>query len=228
MYSPAYNQSAFTDAITDYFYLLNRGYPEKGSLKIVGDRYCLSGDMRIVLYRGIAAKEKIISRQERITDTIIGKEIHIDGYNVLFTLLNYKLGRLVFISSDNICRDAGSLFGKIRKQKDFITTLIQLVNYLALVKPSYVRIFFDSPVSFSQDHRLMADNLLFDKGLDGDVQVVRSADYELKQVTNGIICTSDSAIIDQTKNPVADLSFHLIHHYYKPELLNLSNLLAGK
>jgi hypothetical protein len=43
---------AFINACHDYYYLLNRHFPERGVLKLVGDRYRLDGDQRTVLYRG--------------------------------------------------------------------------------------------------------------------------------------------------------------------------------
>jgi hypothetical protein len=49
----------FTSACRDYFYLIDKNYPERGSLKIVGDRYRLSGDQRTILYRGyLPAKDR--------------------------------------------------------------------------------------------------------------------------------------------------------------------------
>ena len=42
------------DAARDYRFLLNRSYPQKASIKLVGDRYQLSGQERSVLYRGVS------------------------------------------------------------------------------------------------------------------------------------------------------------------------------
>lgn len=96
----------FEHGLKDYFYLINRGYPEKGSLKLVGDRYKLSKEFRTILYRGVCSSESSANRSRKIIN-VADSELMIDGYNVLFTLLNYRLGRFVFISTDSLCRDAG-------------------------------------------------------------------------------------------------------------------------
>jgi len=43
----------FTKALRDYAYLLNRAYPRKSILKIVGDRYLLNAFQRVMLSRGV-------------------------------------------------------------------------------------------------------------------------------------------------------------------------------
>ena len=45
----------FMNACKDYAYLINRNYPERGTLKLVGDRYRLTRDQRTILYRGISS-----------------------------------------------------------------------------------------------------------------------------------------------------------------------------
>src|SRR5512145_58928 len=109
----------FWNACWDYFYLVDHEFPERGVLKLVGDRYRLDGDQRTVLYRGISSKKRSEIRKSLLTHVVEGKELVIDGYNVLFTLLNYRLGRIMFIGTDNYLRDAGSLHGKLRDEKIF-------------------------------------------------------------------------------------------------------------
>ncbi|MCP4314147.1 MAG: DUF434 domain-containing protein [Bacteroidetes bacterium] len=40
----------FLEASGEYFWLLNRAYPQKGSLKMVGDKFMLSNTMRCYLH----------------------------------------------------------------------------------------------------------------------------------------------------------------------------------
>jgi hypothetical protein len=88
------NSDEFNNALLDYFYLIDRNFPEKASLKLVGDRYRLVSELRTLLYRGICSEKKASDRRKRITNNREGLLI-IDGYNVLFTLLSYRLGRFV-------------------------------------------------------------------------------------------------------------------------------------
>ena len=142
------NNETFRKALADYFYLIDRGYPEKGSLKLTGDRYKLSSGLRTLLYRGVTSSEDSEKRRTRITNKPRDLLI-IDGYNVLFTLLNYRLGRLVFISFDNICRDNGSLFGKIKDEELFTDCTVFLEEYLRNLTGLEIVLYLDEPVSFA-------------------------------------------------------------------------------
>jgi hypothetical protein len=215
----------FKKAMVDYFYLIDKKYPEKGSLKLVGDRYKLTGDERTVLYRGIASKLKSHDRNTRITCNIENKHLVLDGYNILFTILNYLMGRFVFISSDGLCRDAGSLFGRIRKQTLFFDALQLLAAFLEMNRPASVCIYYDSPVSFSGEHRIFTERLLTEKNINASVRVKHSADHEIKKETKGIVCTSDSAIIDHANLPVADLPLAILKLNYKAEFFNIRKFL---
>jgi hypothetical protein len=221
------NQAGFAEALIDYYDLLNKHYPEKGILKLVGDRYCLSGRLRTILHRGIWPESANVNRQQRLTVNFSNRELIIDGYNVVFTLLNYKMGRPVFISTDNICRDAGSLFGKIRKQEYFVQSLEQIIGLIEWIKPEFAHIFFDMPVSFSAEHKLLAEKYIAQRKLLGSVHLVKSADNEIKAFKSGIICSSDSNIIDSTQNIIGDLPLMAIKQFYTPDLLNLRILLES-
>jgi hypothetical protein len=218
------NTDEFQKALDDYFYLIDHNYPEKGSLKLVGDRYQLSSELRTILYRGICSSQRSHARIQRLTNTP-ERLLAIDGYNVLFTLLNYRLGRFVFISNDNICRDAGSLFGKIMKEDLFVDCASILVNHLCCYKNLPVIIYLDSPVSFSINHKQLLNSLLQKNSIDGQTLVVHSADHALKQLENCTLATSDSALIDTCSNAVMDLSRQIIEKKYNAVLYNIRSKL---
>ena len=98
----------FKNAIYDYIYFLEKEYPQKAILKLIGDRYLLSGIQRTMLYRGITTKENSLKRTSKlITENLLSNQIlHIDGYNVLITIGSYLNGNTVFVSNDNFLRDA--------------------------------------------------------------------------------------------------------------------------
>ena len=194
---------------------------------MVGDKYSLSGTLRTILQRGVWSEMYNHNRQDRIIKDIGNQELIIDGYNIVFTFLNYKMGHSVFISTDNLCRDAGSLFGKIRKQEFFQQSLKQIIEFISILKPFYVQIYYDIPVSFSINHKNITEKFLEEMDLLGTVYLVKSADKEIMKMEEGVICTSDSNIIDNTQNPIADLARAVINHFYNPDLLNLNLLLKG-
>lgn len=216
----------FISACKDYFYLIDRRFPERGTLKIVGDRYKLSGDQRTVLYRGISSSAKSIYRRGKLTDLNLGNNIIvIDGYNVLFTIMNYRLGRIMFISTDNMLRDAGSLHGRIRQENLFIECAGILMGYLAKIKPAHLEFFLDAPVSHSERHAALIQDEIRNHSLEGNCSVVRSADHELKIFSEGVIATSDTVIIENSVRQVADLSFLVLKDAFDPVFLDLNEII---
>lgn len=211
-------------ALADYFYLIDRGYPEKGSLKLTGDRYKLSSDFRTLLYRGVISRENAKNRSARLTDNPEDLLI-IDGYNVLFTLLNYRLGRLVFISADNICRDNGSLFGKIRQKNFFTDCVLLLVEYLKNISVKEIIIYLDEPVSFSLDHQHIISLEMKKENLRFRTEVVHSADQAILMHSSGTIATSDSNILDRTENPVLDIPRKILESKFGAKFFNLREIL---
>ncbi len=101
-------------AVKDYYYLTERGYPRKGVLMLVGNRYGLSDTQRTILYRGIASETRYRRRKKKLISSqkIQDQNLHIDGFNVLTTIASYLLGKVLFISSDHILRDASGMKGK--------------------------------------------------------------------------------------------------------------------
>jgi hypothetical protein len=215
----------FTSACRDYFYLVDRRFPERGVLKLVGDRYKLDGDQRTILYRGISSRERSVLRESLIDMHIEGKLLVIDGYNVLFTLLNYRLGRIAFISTDNILRDAGSLHGKFRDEKTFSECIDLLIGYLVRKRLYRVEVYLDSPVSHSEKHAHIIREKLGISKINGDCFVVKSADWALKQNTQGILSTSDTAIIEKSMVRIFDLPRAILEENYGAVFLRLSELL---
>ncbi|MBN1158310.1 MAG: DUF434 domain-containing protein [Bacteroidales bacterium] len=217
----------FVCACRDYFYLIDRNYPERGTLKLIGDRYRLSGDLRTVLYRGISSQEKSVIRSMLLVHEIEGKCLMIDGYNVLFSLLNYRLGRIMFIGTDNILRDAGALHGKIRNEVLFKECVLLWTGYLRDHMPESLEVFLDAPVSHSEKHARMIRDLMAEHRLKGDCHVVRSADWALKQFRDGIIATSDTAIIDNAGIPVFDLPRNILESNFQADFIKLKDCLTG-
>jgi len=216
------NNETFQKALADYFYLMDRGFPEKGSLKLTGDRYKLSSKLRTLLYRGVTSCKNSEKRRARLTDEPHDLLI-IDGYNVLFTLLNYRLGRLVFVSFDNICRDNGSLFGKIRDEELFADCTVFLAEYLGNLKGLEIILYLDEPVLFSRNHQQILKTELNKYDIKARVEVVHSADEAILTHTRGIIATSDSNILDHSVNPVFDLSRKILESKFNANLYNLYN-----
>ena len=216
----------FIQACRDYFYLVDHHFPERGVLKLVGDRYKLNGDQRTVLYRGISSQKRSAIRNVLLVSDIAGKNLLIDGYNVLFTLLNYRLGRITFISTDQILRDAGSLHGKLSDENTFAECIELLMRNMVKKHPGKADIYLDSPVSHSERHAALIRNKMHEYNLTGDCHVIKSADWALTHSNEGIIATSDTAIIERAHLPVIDLPREILEDVYNASFLKLTGLLS--
>lgn len=217
----------FVLACRDYYYLVDRHYPERGVLKLVGDRYRLTGDQRTVLYRGIASAKRSELRKQLLTQSVSGCKLLVDGYNVLFTLINYRFGKIMFISTDNILRDAGSLHGKLRDFSTLTSCITLMIDCISAQSPARVEIYLDSPVSHSEKHAALIRDSMAENNIDGDCIVLKSADWALRHGTDCILATSDTGIIEKAGLPVFDLPRNILSEAYNAEFLQLENLLSA-
>jgi len=214
---------AFRASVADYRYLLERGYSDSSALKLVGDRHQLSAVQRTMLYRGIAAGNAARARAAKLVDGARDKELFVDGLNVLYTIANYLHGRALFIADDGFLRDAGELHGRDFPEPGGRPAAL-LVERLAAEGVSAATFFLDAPVSHSGELARSLRELLEREGIPGDALTVRSADYELKRCTSGIISSSDSAVISAAQCPVFDLARAVLAAAYSPELIDLRSL----
>jgi hypothetical protein len=221
--SPWFNPE-FREACRDYAWLINRDYPERGVLKLVGDRYRLVRDQRTILYRGICHSGRSAVRKGLLVTQLYGVSLTIDGYNVLFSLLNYRLGRATFIATDNILRDAGSLHGRLRSEDTFAECLTLLLDFIQSSGVARADIYLDSPVSHSERHAAEINRMLEARQLEGECRVVSSADYALKNSRGTVLATSDSGIIDKAMQGITDLPRMILESRYSSEIVKMEDL----
>ena len=185
----------------DYRWLLDPGYPQTASLKLVGDRHRLERDERLVLFRGVSAAAASASRRALVSDTARGRTLLVDGYNQAFAVMHYLAGRPVFLSSDGLLRDAGASHGRISDRALFSRSLAILAGAIAAACPSDVTACFDSPVPFSADHAREFERELRAAGLEATCLAVRSADAALiaaleTAAPGTSVASADSVIAD--------------------------------
>lgn len=219
--------SAFKNAIADYYYLLNKNYPEKETLKLVGDRFRLTGVQRTVLFRGITSKEQALKRKAKLIalENSKGKILYIDGYNVLFTMMNYLLGKVIFIGNDGVLRDSGGSYGKIENDTTFYQSANLLLDFIAGNAFHQVTIYLDSPVSNSSSHLIQLEKQIQQKKIKGKIHLTRPVDHLLKQINDAVIATSDSQIIDHTSGKILDLARSVLESTFGITIMDLGSLI---
>jgi hypothetical protein len=208
-------------AATEYQWMLSHGYPQKTSLKMVGDKFMLSRDMRQVLYRGIAAKDQAFRRLKMVGLPVKGDLILIDTYNVLFTVNNYLLGKPLFISNDGILRDAGEMRGRIVNKPVFSRSIDLFLQVLKEWEGITFMLYLDEPVSYSGRLAIELSKDMVQMDIEGEALTVKSPDHMLKHENSDGICTSDSAVIDHYFGRIIDLPRYLLEKYFKPEFPSL-------
>ncbi len=191
------SSSGLRAGAADYRWLLDRGYPETASLKLVGDRHRLDKEARLVLFRGVFAAEPSRRRAAAVSSDVAGRALLVDGYNELFTVTHYLAGRPVFLASDGLLRDAGAAHGRVSDPALFDRAGELLVSSLARSGVREVLAWFDAPVPFSAAHAFSFRDKLREAGIEGRAAVARSADVPLKAAPPGsAVATSDSAVVD--------------------------------
>jgi len=215
----------FIKAIEDYSLLLEKDYPQKIILKMTGDRYRLNKTQRIILYRGIISKTQAKQRKNKKVENLFYTNLYLDTYNVLFTLSNYLLGRIVFISNDDFLRDAGEIHGKIQTEKVFFRSIEILFEYLNNIKLRSLIFFIDYPLAYSDLLASLINDKLKFYNLKGEAISVKSPDHELTGIREGIISTSDSTIIDNADTKTFDMARQVLESKFKTDFLNFGEFL---
>ena len=216
----------FKHAINDYIYLLERKYPQKAILKLIGDKYLLSGIERTILFRGIATQNKIVSRCTKLAteNELYHQTLHVDCYNTLITIGSYLNGSIVFVGNDNFLRDASEIHGKIFRTELFKKSLLLIFNYLKKINVYEVLFYLDKPVSYSGKLCQEINDWLKKENIKGNAQTCGSPDFILKNIDYGFCSTSDSIIIDNSKMKIFDLSRKTIEFHFKPNFLDLTKM----
>lgn len=204
-------------AAEEYYWLLTKGYPQKPSLKLVGDKFMLNRSMRQILYRGVVAAGQAASRHKKISAVREGDRVLIDTYNVLFTVNNYLLGKPLFISNDGLLRDAGEMRGRILNKPQFSRSVSLMLEVLQMWPAANFIHYLDEPVSHSGRLSIELCKDMAEMEIEGDAFTVKSPDLMLIQEKSDAICTSDGAIIDRYQGRVIDLPRFLLQHYFHAE-----------
>ena len=138
-------------ATHDLSILFTMGYPDKASLKLVGDRFRLSERQRMAVLRGACSDADLTRRKakELTAADLKNKTILIDGFNLLITLETALSGGLVFVGRDGNYRDLASVHGTYKR----VTTTqdaVEMVGHFCKKQQVEKLIwYFDTPVSNS-------------------------------------------------------------------------------
>jgi hypothetical protein len=185
-------------AVADYSLLLSKGYAEKSSLKLVGDRFTLTERQRLAVMRSSCSEEQRASRKSRQLDinAVAGQEVAIDGYNLLITIEAAMSGGLIFRGRDGCCRDLASIHGTYRRVSETQPAIELIGGFLQRIGISQALWLLDSPVSNSGRLKTTLGELARANNWDWQIELVTSPDAVLIKGEK-TVASSDSVILDK-------------------------------
>jgi hypothetical protein len=188
-------------ALSDFSLLLTKGYADKSSLKLVGDKFSFTQRQRLAVMRSACSDQQLRSRREREIKTIelAGQQIAIDGYNVLITIEAAMSGACVFKGRDGCFRDLASIHGTYRKVTETIPAVQLIGSFLKEISVTKALWLLDSPVSNSGRLKTLIGELAQKNVWDWDIELLLSPDPVLIK-GDVIVASSDSVVLDGCKS----------------------------
>lgn len=177
-------------------WLLSRGYADKSTLKLVGDRYALTQRQRLAVMRSACSDTQLERRLNLQVppENTFGRCLVLDGYNILITVEAALAGGVLLLGRDGCIRDLASIHGSYRKVTETLPAIKTIARTLTGLNPSEVIWLLDKPVSNSGRLKKIILDYAGANALGWQVQLVPSPDRLLTE-TDQIVATSDSAVI---------------------------------
>lgn len=193
------------DAIKDMKYLLDRGYKKRTALNFVANHYRLNEKDRNFLRRYVFSEDDIKEHESKLIpiSRIRGREVVIDGYNVLVTVEAILKKRDLVYGMDGFLRDSSGAYSKYKFDKNTKIAIKEIIRKLKNYKPKYVLFIFDSQISRSGELASYVRKKLREFDVNGTAKTSRCADSEIIRL-NRITMTTDSIIIKKV-NKVVDI-----------------------
>ena len=155
-------------------YLLNEGYDLKQASVFVGNHFLLSERQRLAIMRSLATKEQLEIRKAKEITT--GKEIWVDGFNMIITLEVLLCDSILFLCMDGTIRDLAALRGKYRIIPETPLAVRMLLDSLKEIKAESVHILLDEPISNSGRLKTLIAEAGEEYLFDLDIQIRKDVD----------------------------------------------------
>ena len=187
-------------AVADFSLLLTKGYAEKSTLKLVGDRFSLTQRQRLAVMRSACPDQQLQSRKRReiVVKGLKGKTVAVDGYNVLITVEAAMSGGLIFKGRDGCFRDLAGIHGTYRKVTETIPAVQLIGQFLREIDMAKALWLLDSPVSNSGRLKTLIGELAGENSWKWEIKLVISPDAELIR-TDMVVASSDGIVLNGCK-----------------------------
>lgn len=190
-------QIRLREAVEDLSYLMGRGYSQKSALALIGNRYKLNVRQQKAVQGMAASKDQLLNRKERTVsiETLKGKELVLDGFNVIILMESLLSGAYLFKGSDGFYRDLSSVHGSYKKVKQTMRAIELIGDFYADQQVKRMHWYFDKPVSNSGQLRKIIEEFAAQKGYDWKVSLTFQTDADIVNEEK-IAISSDAWILD--------------------------------
>jgi hypothetical protein len=210
------------EAVKDAQYLLTRGYNEKSTLEIVGNRYRLNERQRKALMRMVCSEQhQQIRAEKRVNwEEVVGKTLLIDGYNVLIIMESAMSGGYIFEGLDGCYRDIASIHGSYHKVEETIPVLLMIGEAMKKQKIALAHWYFDAPVSNSGRLKTIMYELKEQYDFPWKIDLSNNPDAVLKE-SKEIIVTSDGYVLNECVQWVNFTRWMIDTHFLETQIVKI-------
>lgn len=205
------------EAIIDLSYLLSRGYAEKSSLLLVGNRYRLNSRQQRAVQGMSASVEQCNYRNNCAfnANDLEGEDIIIDGFNIIIILESILSDAYIFKGVDGFYRDLSSVHGTYKKVQQTGRAIELIANFYVKKRLNKIYWIFDKPVSNSGRLKQIIEEMAIENNYFWEVTLAFNPDKIIAE--SGLIAiTSDAWILDNVQK-----NFNLISYF-------VDNMLVAK
>jgi len=186
------------EAVVDLSWLLTREYAEAAALKLVGDHYQLDKRQRLAVTRAACSDQSLEYRRahEVPVEDLGGRNLVIDGYNLLITVECALSGAILIRGRDGCIRDIASVHGSYQCVEETSPAIHLIGQTLASLDIKSAHWYFDTPVSNSGRLRKLIEAQAAAADWNWTVTLEKNPDNILAE-SKDVVVTSDSWILDR-------------------------------
>jgi hypothetical protein len=185
-------------AVYNVSWLLDRGYGIASATELAGDRYHLTRRQRIAVARCSCSGPARERRQRHCVAPVQlqGRELWLDGFNVLTAVETALGGGVILIGRDGCCRDVAGVYSHYHKVEETVPALQAIGRMVAQLGVTECRWWLDSPVFNSGRLKGIILGVAAETGWPWQVELVTNPDRVLSGAER-IVSSSDHVILDR-------------------------------
>ena len=198
-----YDSNQLADASDDLKMLLDRGYRKDSALSFVADHHQLDATVRNRLMREVYSDLEISDTESKILpiEELEGRDLVIDGFNVLITIETGFIGGELFLSQDGMVRDNSMTFSNYKISETTEAAVDAVITVIAGYRPLGVTWVFDSQISASGRLAEYVRKSMAAAGIRGNSMTCPNADGRILEL-NMTTATSDTQLIRRLESVV--------------------------